>query len=114
VISLLLATAPGFAEDWGFFSIIPVSAPRLVLEAVVSGTAEGTVVSISQPTTEANQKWVVQPKRDGLYVIGDRPQEKTMLETMIAGKEMPVIVGVFVRPRGRSCFDERHARATQS
>ena len=69
VFILLLAAAPSFAEDWGYYSIIPVSAPKLVLEAVDSGTAEGTIVSIGQPTAEANQKWIVHPKGDGFYVI---------------------------------------------
>jgi len=55
-VGVLLATAPSFVEDWGCYSTIPVSAPKLVLEAVNSGTTEGRVVSIGQPTAEANQK----------------------------------------------------------
>ena len=34
------------AEDWGAYELVPASAPALVLEAVGSGTTEGTVVSI--------------------------------------------------------------------
>ena len=49
------------AEDWGYYSVIPVSAPALVLEAVESGTTDGTVVSIGKPSVAANQKWVVVP-----------------------------------------------------
>jgi gluconolactonase len=82
VVGLLLAAAPSFAEDWGYYSIIPVSAPKLVLEAVDSGTTEGTVVSIGQPTAQANQKWVVQPKGDGLYVI--KPSYSSTLVLAIA------------------------------
>ena len=57
------------AEDWGYYSVIPVSAPALVLEAIDAGTTEGTVVSIAKPSAAANQKWAVVPKGDGLYAI---------------------------------------------
>ncbi len=57
------------AEDWGFYSIIPVSAPKMVLEVVDSGTTEGTLVSIGRPVSSANQKWSVLPQGNGLYAI---------------------------------------------
>ena len=57
------------AEDWGAYSIIPVSAPSLVLEAVGSGAEDGTVVSIGKPGKTPNQKWVITPKGDSLYSI---------------------------------------------
>jgi hypothetical protein len=38
------------AEDWGAYLITPVSAPAMVLEAVESGTAEGTLVSFRRAT----------------------------------------------------------------
>ena len=63
------ATRPAFAEDWGAYSIIPASAPALVLEAVGSGTNEGTVVSIGKPAGTANQKWIITPKENNLYSI---------------------------------------------
>ncbi len=84
------------AEDWGHYSIIPVSGQKFVLEAVDSGTEAGTVVTIGQPTQAANQKWVVLPKGDGLYSIkpsysstlvlsaadgGDRNGTQIVLET---------------------------------
>jgi gluconolactonase len=62
-------SSPAFAEDWGAYSIIPASAPALVLEAVGSGTNEGTVVSLGKPTGAANQKWVVTPKANNAYSI---------------------------------------------
>ncbi len=57
------------AEDWGLYSIVPVSAPALVLEAVDSEPAEGTTVSLGMPTAAANQKWAVVPKGDNFYSI---------------------------------------------
>jgi len=45
------------ADDWGYYSIIPVSAPAMVLEA-----PEGVPVTIGKPTGAANQKWIIQPK----------------------------------------------------
>ncbi len=57
------------AEDWGAYSIIPVSAPSLVLEAVGSGAEDGTVVSIGKPGKTPNQKWIITPKGDNFYSI---------------------------------------------
>lgn len=55
------------AEDWGVYSIVPVSGPTMVLEAVNSGRADGTLVSISKSTGGANQKWIISP-RDATFV----------------------------------------------
>jgi gluconolactonase len=51
-------------EDWGAYSIFPVSASAMVLEA-----PDGAPVTIGKPTGAANQKWIIQPKGDGLYWI---------------------------------------------
>ena len=48
-----------------------------MLEAVGSGTAEGTVVSIGKPAGTANQKWVITPRGNNLYSI--RPSYSTTL-----------------------------------
>jgi gluconolactonase len=72
-----IATRPAFAEDWGAYSIVPASAPGLVLEAVGSGTGEGTVVSIGKPSGAANQKWVIAPVGKDLYSI--RPSYSSTL-----------------------------------
>ena len=71
------ATRPVLAEDWGAYSLIPASAPAFVLEAVGSGTSEGTVVSIGKPAGTANQKWVITPKGNDLYSI--RPSYSSSL-----------------------------------
>lgn len=57
------------AEDWGAYSIAPVSAPGMVLEAVDAGTTEGTRVSIGKPTGTAHQKWVIAPKDGDWFCI---------------------------------------------
>ena len=64
-----VATQPSFAEDWGAYSLIPASAPALVLEVVGSEITEGAVISIGKPAGTANQRWVVVPKADNLFSI---------------------------------------------
>ncbi|MBK8037973.1 MAG: RICIN domain-containing protein [Verrucomicrobiaceae bacterium] len=61
VLSFLSAA---FAEDWGTYQIVPVSAPDFVLE-VVGDSKEGDIVSINKPSNAANQKWIIQPRGDG-------------------------------------------------
>lgn len=66
--SLLAATAA--AQDWsGPFTLVPVSAPELVLEVVPPGTAEGNVVSIGRPTGASNQVWVLTRKEGNAYAL---------------------------------------------
>ena len=62
-------TSRSMAEDWGAYSIVPASAQAMVLEAVGSGTDEGTAISIGKPAGTANQKWVITPKGENLYTI---------------------------------------------
>ena len=81
-ISVGLLTSHAVAEDWGFYSIIPVSAPALVLEAVDSGTTEGTVVSIGKPSAATNQKWVVLPQGGNFYSI--KPSYSSTLVLAVA------------------------------
>ena len=45
---------------------------------------------------------------------GYNPREKALLETLIATKEMPVTIGVFVRPGELPAADEGHDRTPQS
>ncbi|HEX4146284.1 MAG TPA: RICIN domain-containing protein [Pirellulales bacterium] len=72
LFALVLAFLPAAsiqAEDWGAYSIVPVGAPMMVLEAVESGTSGGTLVSINKPAGTANQKWLIVPKDDGFFAI---------------------------------------------
>ena len=67
LLSLALAlaaftTSRATAEDWGVYTIMPVSAQTLVLEAVDAGRADGTLVSINKPAGGAHQKWIITPR----------------------------------------------------
>jgi len=65
----LFAAGSVQAEDWGAYSIVSVSAQSMVLEAVESGTTDGTLVSINKAAGTASQKWTIVPKQDGFFVI---------------------------------------------
>ena len=69
IFAALCSCTAGFADDWGQYSIVPVSAPKLVLEVIESGVTDGTVVSLGRPERKSNQKWTIQPKGDGFYSI---------------------------------------------
>jgi len=75
-------TSNTLAEDWGAYSIVPVSAPKMVLEAVGAGTSDGTVVSINIPAGTPNQKWVITPKGENLFTI--KPSYSSTLALAIA------------------------------
>ena len=83
---LIFLTKPGVAEDWGTFSIIPVSGPGFVLEAVDSGTESATVVSIGKPSGAANQKWVINPKEEGYFSIKPSYSSTLVLAASQGGK----------------------------
>ncbi len=80
--ALCVVAASASAEDWGSYSITPASAPLTVLEAVGSGTVDGTLVSIGKPAGTANQKWVITPKEDGFYSI--KPSYSSTLVLAVA------------------------------
>jgi len=62
----MLAAFTCLAQDWsGPFTLSPVSAPDMVLEAVTPGTGEGNKVSINQPAAGSeNQTWLIAHKDD--------------------------------------------------
>ena len=62
-------TAPALADDWGAYTIAPVSAKAMVLEVVGAGTTDGTLVSIGKLAGTANQKWMITPKGENFYTI---------------------------------------------
>jgi enterochelin esterase-like enzyme/sugar lactone lactonase YvrE len=82
----LLAGRDMHAQDWrGGFTIIPVSAPEMVLEGVGAGTTDGTAVSLGHPSAESNQVWVITPKDDGFHIV--RPAySATLVLTASEGK----------------------------
>ena len=57
------------AEDWGAYSLVPASAPKMVLEAVEGGQSAGTIVSIARPSGQAQQKWIIKPKEGEFFTI---------------------------------------------
>src|SRR4051812_45603382 len=84
-LTLALSPAHASAEDWGLHGIVPVSAPALVLEAVDAGTADGTVVSINKPAGAAHQKWIVEPKGEGVFAIKPSHQSTLVLSAARGG-----------------------------
>ncbi len=79
------ATSPASAEDWGAFALIPSSAPTLVLEAVGSGTTDGTVISIGKPAGTPNQKWVITAKGNNFYSVKPSYTSALVLATAKGG-----------------------------
>jgi enterochelin esterase-like enzyme/sugar lactone lactonase YvrE len=76
-----------FAEDWGSYSFVPVSAPATALEVIGSATDDGAVVSIGKPAGTANQKWVVIPKGDGFVSIRPSNSATLVLSAAKGGKD---------------------------
>lgn len=87
VVGLLLGLVSAgriLAADWsGPFTLIPLSAPDLVLEAVDSGTTAGTMVSLGHPTGKQNQQWVISPIGQELYAV--KPLYSSTLALAAAG-----------------------------
>jgi enterochelin esterase-like enzyme/sugar lactone lactonase YvrE len=76
------------AQRWdGQFTISPVSAPDMALEAVDAGASEGTVVSIGKPSGLPSQKWIIQPKGDNTYVIKPSYSSTLVMAVADAGVE---------------------------
>ncbi len=109
VLSAGIVTGNSWAEDRGASTAIPVSAPSLSIkpEDVLQGVVKHCSFSQSVifPGTVRNVAVFIPAQYDGskpacVYVKTDgyNPVEKTLLETLIATKEMPVTIGVFVRP----------------
>ncbi len=68
-LTLGLASISANAEDWGAYTLVPVSAPATVLEVVDSAKTEGAIVSINLPAGTPNQKWRIFPKEAGFFSI---------------------------------------------
>ncbi|MEP6667640.1 MAG: RICIN domain-containing protein [Chthoniobacter sp.] len=85
-------SAHALAEDFGAYSITPVSAPMMVLEAVGSGTAEGTAVSINKPAGTPNQKWVITPKGENGYSIKPSYSSTLALSVAKGGKNIGALI----------------------
>jgi len=89
----LLANTRLFAQDWeGSFTFVPAGAPEMVLEAVNSGTAENTKISIGSPTAAANQKWTIALKENGFYLIKPSYSPTLVLSATAGGKDNGTLV----------------------
>ena len=86
LLGACVAASQTYAQDWGAYSIIPASAPALVLEAVDSGTNEETVVSIGKPAGTANQKWIMLPKGTNSYSLKPAYSSTLVLAVAKGGK----------------------------
>jgi enterochelin esterase-like enzyme/sugar lactone lactonase YvrE len=87
VLATALTVGRVEAEGWeGPFTIVPVSAPGMVLEAVAPGNAEGNTVSIGKPTGAPNQTWTFTRAGQDLYTV--RPGTSPTLVLAIAGGGM--------------------------
>lgn len=65
LLTFIGLTGSCIADDWGYYSIIPASAPAMVLEA-----PDGALVTIGKPSGTANQKWIIQPKdADSVWIM---------------------------------------------
>ena len=78
----VLCPLSAHAEHWGVYKIVPVSAPKMMLEARDRGTVEGTLVSINKAGAAPHQQWNVVPKDDGLFVI--KPAHEPTLVLAVA------------------------------
>ncbi|HTU27059.1 MAG TPA: RICIN domain-containing protein [Pirellulales bacterium] len=117
-----VAASPSVAEDWGAYALIPASAPALVLEAVDSGTTEGTLLSIGKPAPSPNQKWVITAKGNDFYSIKPSYNSNLVLAVAKGGVETGTAVVLEIEsgqpwqewalkknPNGSYCLSPRHA-----
>ncbi len=117
VLSVGIAAGHCRAEDWGAY-VPPGIRPEDVLKGAVkhvsfskSAIFPGTVrdVAVFIPAQyDGSKPACVYVKTDGYNAV-----EKELLETLIATKEMPVTIGVFVRP-GDLRHRQEHVAAPQS
>ncbi len=70
------------AEDWGVYKIVPVSAPKMTLEAREAGTTDGTTVTINEAANALHQQWTVVPAQHGLFTI--KPAHEPSLVLAVA------------------------------
>jgi len=72
-VATMIASGRAWGQDWsGSFTLVPVSAPDLVLEAVPPGTTEGNVISVGRPAGASNQVWVVTRREGNAYALAAR------------------------------------------
>ncbi len=92
-LASMLTAAYVQAQDWdGRFTLVPVSAPDLVLEAVLPGTAAGNAVSIGRPTGADNQIWVLTRREQNAYAIRAASSESLVLAVAAGGTDNGTLI----------------------
>ena len=102
VLFCVAPLTPAHAEDWGAYGLVPVSAPKMVLEAVQAGRADGSPVSINHPSGAAHQKWQVIPAADGFFALHPAHEPSLALTASQGGTQngTPVVLEKFTgRPQ---------------
>jgi len=83
---LLLCLAACPAVDWsGPFTISPVSAPQMLLDAADGGTAEGAVVSIAASPESASRTWRITSLVGGFYKLQPASSQTLVLAAAAGG-----------------------------
>lgn len=82
----LIAAAEAAAQDWnGPFTLVPMSAPEMALEAVSPGNSEGNVVSIGAPAGTDNQIWIVTRREGDSYALRTKANPALVLAAKAGG-----------------------------
>jgi len=95
VLATALTVGRVEAEGWdGPFTIIPVSAPGMVLEAVAPGTSDGNAVSIGLPGGAPNQMWTLRSAGQDAYTIRPATSPTLVLAVTAGGTDngTPVVL----------------------
>ena len=83
---VLFTIAGARAQDWsGPFTLIPISAPDLVLEVVTPGNTDGSSVAIGTPTGADPQVWVVTRKEGRTYALATKASPGLVLAAKAGG-----------------------------
>ena len=123
IIKPLAGTMPAAASGAGESPPSTYVAPEIKPEDILKGELKEFTFSSSTifPGTVRQVTVFIPAQYDGsrpacVYVKTDgfNPVEHSLLETMIATKEMPVTIGVFVRPGELAGRGEGHDRPPQS
>ena len=84
--ALWAAGAVARAQDWsGPCTLIPISAPELVLEAVAPGNTNGSAVAIATPIGADPQVWMLSRKEGNTYALTTKASASLVLAAQKGG-----------------------------
>ena len=102
ILVALIQSGSTHAQEWnGTFSVCPFGAPEMALEAVGTGTIDGTRVSLGASSGAANHKWTIISKGDSSYVIKPSYSSNFVLTTVGGATENGASI-VLERENGKS------------